>query len=102
MNQEPIDLDALRASRPELANIPVLLGGVEYTVPARLTVALGLAAIAGDLAGLVQGLFGADAAAVLASDPPLEVADLLAIVQRLAGGPGNLPGSIGSAPGGRT
>lgn len=92
MAPEPIDLDAARAKRGPVASQEVILGGKVFTIPARLTVELGIAAGDGDLGKLITGLFGEQAAEVLKVQPPLDVADLLELVQRLAGGPGNLRG----------
>lgn len=93
---DPIDLDALRTGRPAIEQRDVILNGTAYHVPTRITVPLAVAGLKGDLPTLIAGLFGDQAAAVLAEDPPLEVSDLLAIVTALTGGPGNLPGSTGS------
>lgn len=99
---EALDLDARRAERGPVETFPVIHAGQTYHVPARLTVPLAVAAIRGDVPALLDGIFGDASAEVLASNPPLELGDLLAVVTRMAGGPGNLPASIGSAPGGRT
>ena len=86
-----IDLDEGRVRE----TATVRLGGVDYEVPAGLTVPLAFAAADGDLKALVDGLFGKQAGKVLKQQPPLDVTDLLKIVTALAGDAGNLPGSTG-------
>lgn len=101
MSDEVLDLDAARAADADANRRPlsVRLGGQVFAVPRPFPLAVSFAAAEGDWRGMVTGLFGDQADAVL--EAGLTQSDVADIFERLMGGPGKSPTSAGSSANGR-